>query len=69
MMFVGWTVHRLIIIFTFHIDIGTPPPLLAIVSNIFFRFIDKSRLKIVNFLNITFIGVPNFIVSVGLGPD
>ena len=67
-MFVGWVVHVHIIIFPLRLLIGTPPPFLAIVSNILPRFIDVPRFKVVKFLNTTFIGVPFFSVSVGLGP-
>ena len=47
-----------------HLVIGAPPP---IYSSIIIWFIDTPGFKVGNYLNITFVGAPYFIVGVGLG--
>ena len=65
-MLVVWMVHVHYIKFTLHILLRAPPLLLATSGNIFLWFIDYPRLKIVNPLNITLVGVPSFSVGAGL---
>ena len=55
-MFFGWMVNIHTIKFTLNIVLGTPPPSVAVTSNIFLKLLDAPILKIVKSLKISFIG-------------
>ena len=62
-IYVGCMVHVHTIKFFVHIVLGTPPPILVISSNLALLFLDVPVFKVGNYLNITIVGFPFFLVS------
>ena len=62
-LYVPCILHKI----TFHIVLGEPQPILVISVNIFLWFIYSLIFKIVNYLNISLVGVPYFSVGASIG--
>ena len=65
-MVVVWMIHVHSIKFTSRIVLGEPPPILSISSNFLLWFIDYPGFNIVNYLNMTIVGVLYFDVVEGM---
>ena len=66
-IFFGWMIHLHAIKFPFRLVLGSPPPILAIPSNIVLWFIDVPGFKVGLSLNITLLGFPSFSVGTDVG--
>ena len=66
-MLVRFMVHVHLIMFTFHIVLVAPPPILANSDNIFILFLDNPGFNMVKSPSITIIRVPSFSVVADMG--